>query len=325
MKVKRTLLNFCLVTMLLLVACQSEGKPIITTTSPATATSTVMSQALFEPTPTSPPPTTTKAIEAEATSAPMPTALATVASKTATSLPTLITPTVTVVTLITLTPLPTLAAEELEAAVAELLANPMDCDVPCWWGAIPNETTDSEIQQFIAQYHFTDYKSDDSDHINLRIDYNENGNPLYFPVRYSFENHLLKIVFSGQSPPLNKILAKYGEPDEVWLEADLHASDTLMRLNLIYLQDGMAVGYVANSDVEDDVVTGCFADEETGIVRLNSLDNSTSYKDFSPVFEADRLYLPLEKATDLTIEDFIQQFSDPTQPHCIETPTELWK
>jgi hypothetical protein len=62
-------------------------------------------------------------------------------------------------TIPTLTPLPTFAPEELETAVADLLANPMNCDVPCWWGAIPNDTTFFEIYQFLELHQLTDYIS----------------------------------------------------------------------------------------------------------------------------------------------------------------------
>ena len=48
-------------------------------------------------------------------------------------------------------------------------------------------------------------------------------------------------------------------------------------------------------------------------------------RDFTPIFELDRRYLSLEEATSLTMDDFMQQFSDPTQPQCIETPIELWE
>ena len=83
---------------------------------------------------------------------------------------------------------------------------------------MPNETTVFEVQQFLTLYQFTDYIYDDNqipDYIDVGISFDENENLHDFRVRYYFENNLLKIVHSEQSPPLHDILEKYGQPDEV--------------------------------------------------------------------------------------------------------------
>ncbi len=87
----------------------------------------------------------------------------------------------------------------------------------------------------------------------------------------------------------------------------------------------MAIGYVTDGIVENGMFKGCFSDEETGLLRLLVPGTATSYKDFSPIFEKDGRYLQFEEATDWAMDDFMQQFSDPTQPQCIETPIELWE
>ena len=238
--------------------------------------------------------------------------------------------TATATTIPTLTPLPTFAPEELETAVADLLANPMNCDVPCWWGAIPGETTVFEVQQYLASYQFTDYwydKTQIPDYIELWFDHYVNENHFYFPIRYAFENHVLKTIYSGQSPQLHQILNFYGSPDEIWLStvSFVREEDLFLRLNLVYFQESMAVGYVINGNIQDASVMACFTDEESGRLLLLIPNSATSYKDFPTIFEKDRRYLPLEEATDLTIAEFMEQFSDPTQPQCLETPTELWE
>ncbi len=68
------------------------------------------------------------------------------------------TATATATTIPTLTPLPTFAPEELETAVADLLANPMNCDVPCWWGAVPGVTSLDEIKHAVSPYNFDIYE-----------------------------------------------------------------------------------------------------------------------------------------------------------------------
>jgi len=228
--------------------------------------------------------------------------------------------TTTATTIPTLTPLPTFAPEELETAVADLLDNPMNCDVPCWWGAIPGETTIDEIEHSIAPYNFEISEYD----IEIRIFYDDNQS--YFHVRYAFENEILKITFSEMGPPLKEVLEKYGQPDEVWIETKSYKREgnLSVRLNLVYFQKGMAVGYVVDGDIQDDIVTGCFADKEKGHLFLLVPDTATSYRDFTPIFSLERHYLLLEEATNMTMEEFMQEFSDPNLPQCLETPTELW-
>ncbi|HIP69822.1 MAG TPA: hypothetical protein EYH05_00320, partial [Anaerolineae bacterium] len=294
MKLKYTsLFGFGLAIMLLSISCQSETELTIATLPVVTMMSIATVQPSLEPVDVSPLPTVTVTVKVEITSTPVPnpTASPTVTPTIATPLPTLATPTIVPVTL---TPLSTLGANELETAMAELLANPMNCDVPCWWGAIPDETTVFEIQQFLALYQFEDYyrRDDDRNQIPDYIELWLNEGQFDFRVMYSFQNDILQTVFSERSPPLYEILRRYGEPDEVWLStvSFMRDGNLSVRLNLVYLQEGMAVGYVVNGDIQDDVVTGCFADKETGRLRLITPNSTTNYKDFSTIFEADRHY-----------------------------------
>jgi hypothetical protein len=316
-----------LVVILSLVSCQSEIELTALTPTVAVTSTDVFESMLESQMPLSPTPTETAIVMVKTTPVSDSTALSTIVSETQTPSSALATQTIVVDTL---TPLPTFEIEKLEVAVEELLANPMNCDVPCWWGAIPNKTTVFEVQQFLTLHEFTNYQHDENqipDYIELWFDYEENEERIYFPVRYSFENHLLKIVYAGQAPRLSNILRKYGKPDEIWIETKSYKREgnLSVRLNLVYLQKGMAVGYVVDGDIQGDIVTGCFADKETGILHLLVPDVVTSYKDFVSIFSLERHYLLLEEATSLTMDDFMQQFSDPSKPQCIETPTELWE
>ncbi len=323
------LCGFGLAVILLVVSCQLEVDPTLTTAPIELMTSTVASQLSIGSITPSPLPTATAVANIERTSDLVldPNASATVALETATTLPTLATPTIAVVTL---TPLPTIEGEVLEFAVAELFVNPMNCNVPCWWGTVPNETTVFEVQQFLTLYQFTfraRYNNQIPDLIEVLVGYDKNVNQFDFRIVYIFEGIVLETILSEQSLPLFDMLNRFGQPDEVWLETISVGRDNThpFRLNMVYLQEGMAVGYVVDASKQDDVVIGCFADEETGLLQLNTPGRSTSYNDFREIFSVDRRYLPLEEVTDLTMEDFMQRFSDPNQPHCIETPAELWE
>ncbi|MCZ7670518.1 MAG: hypothetical protein M5U34_26890 [Chloroflexi bacterium] len=125
------LVGLCFIVALLLVSCQPETESVTKTPMTVTATNLTVSQPTLE----SPSPTTTVMVETISSVIVLdPTPSVIVGQETITPLSTLITPTITVMTP---TPLPTLEGKELELAVAELLASPMNCDVPCWWGSHP--------------------------------------------------------------------------------------------------------------------------------------------------------------------------------------------
>jgi hypothetical protein len=287
-------------------------------------TDATISQPALELTTTSLPVPTVTAVET--TSVPDSASLITPVSETVTSSPISATPTIVVTTL---TPLPTLEGEELETSVARLLENPMNCDVPCWWGAIPGVTSINEIKHAISPYNFDIYEYYDEEgkvYFRLGIGHVEERNDFEVRLVYGFSDSILAGV-TAYSPSISEFLAKFGKPDEIWIETKSYKREgnLSVRLNLVYLQKGMAVGYVVDGDIQDDIVTGCFADKEKGRLFLLVPDTATSYRDFTPIFELERHYLLLEEATSLTMDDFMQQFSDPSQPQCIETPTELWE
>ena len=317
MKSRMALLSGIII--LWLVACQPEAQPMMTTIAVERVTSTAIPTVTPLPLVTS----TATAVSHPTTPATFtPTPTATIAQPTAT-------PTTVAATL---TPLPTLEGEALMQAVAELLANPMDCDVPCWWGAIPGITLENDIRHFISPYNFDIYEYEYEDNgksynaMALGIDRDEERNDFNIRMGFIFNNSILFQV-SGYSPSISEVLAKYGQPDEVWLETMPKAYQGVLpvRLNMVYLKLGMAVGYRADGDSDNGVVTGCFADKETGRLRLIIPNTATSYYDFPIIFETDRHYRLLEEATSMTMAEFMQAFSDPTNPQCIETPAELWE
>ncbi len=324
MKLKYTLLfGFNLVAMILFVSCQSEiESTIVATTITAALTNTIVPQSTLEPTMTAP-----LTMEFEPTPEPIPDS-----TESSTIVPQIATPKVATPTIIaaTLTPLPTLIADELELAVEDLLANPMNCDVPCWWGSIPGVTNMNEVKHAISPYNFDiyEYEVDGGIYLRLGIERIEERNDFEVKVVYNFSDSILTGV-TAYTPPISDILAKYGQPDEVWLSAmnDPREQPPLLWFVIVYLQEGIGIGYVVDGNSQDDVITGCVANEDTE--RLRSLrlvipGSATEYKDFPSIFTEERLYLPLEEAASLTTEDFMQLFNDPTQPQCIETPVELW-
>jgi hypothetical protein len=152
------------------------------------------------------------------------------------------------------------------------------------------------------------------------------GDQFDYRVMYSFQDHILNSLVISHSPPPFEILREYGEPDEIWLSTMSFELELLpVQLNLVYLEEGMGVSYTVDGDVEDEQVIGCFADNDGGRLHLIRPNRAVNYGAFKGIFPLDFSWLQLEEATNLTMEDFMQLFSDPAQPQCIETPGELWE
>lgn len=330
MKKKFTLfLSF--IAMLTFVSCQREVGQTTATILPATMVNETSSQSPLGFLTTSP--SLTTIVTVRETMTPGSNLIVPVTSPTI--VPMAITPSSTPVSPtivpVTLTPLPTLEGKTLESSVAELLANPMNCDVPCWWGAIPGITSLNEIKHAISPYNFDVYEYEEGQlqFLRLGIGYVEDRNDFEIRMGYIFSNSILTEV-SAYAPPISELLSKFGYPDEVWVSAmnDPREQPPIVWFIIVYLQKGMGIGYVVDGNIQNDMMIGCVADESTErlrSLRLITPDSATSYRDFSVIYDKARLYLPLEEATNSTIEDFVQLFNEPTQAQCIETPIELWE
>ncbi len=88
--------------------------------------------------------------------------------------------------------------------------------------------------------------------LRLGIGHVEERNDFEVRIGYGFTNSILTSV-SAYSPSVSEILAKYGQPDEVWFETmSFMLEDLPTRLNLVYFQKGIAVGYVVDGDISNE-------------------------------------------------------------------------
>jgi hypothetical protein len=75
---------------------------------------------------------------------------------------------------ITLTPPPTLLPEQAKETITTLLKEPVDCDAPCFWGIIPEQTTFSEVKNILnhlgLQIKRTMYKGKDFYGVSYDLD-----------------------------------------------------------------------------------------------------------------------------------------------------------
>lgn len=146
---------------------------------------------------------------------------------------------------------------------------------------------------------------------------------------YLVEDGMVKMIevlpqhYGKYSTPQGMI-EEYGLPEIVYVGLifdQLPASEII----LYYLSYGIFALYANELRPlqNENPVNLCFQIEYTDIFLWDSHDSFETTMEF--IFESyNDSFLPLEAATDMSVEEFAQIFTDPDRPDCIKTPAELW-
>jgi hypothetical protein len=143
----------------------------------------------------------------------------------------------------TWTPVPTLLPEEAQTALKELFANNGDCQLPCWWGITPGETSWAQANEKLAPIAVeTIYTSKGSHGITLYQPIFRIPEGINFPTKTSGENDFTTYYFDpsifvkdstvlaidlssgwisqGFDYSLAALLGMWGQPNEIWIRVN---------------------------------------------------------------------------------------------------------
>lgn len=270
------------------------------------------------------------------------------------------TPTVTNTPLPTaaLTNTPTLSAEDARQNMLVLLANNRGCRLPCLWGITPGASHFLRAQEILMPlsniaetaifdssyfgggilihidegYRFNVsvsylYKNDIVNRINFRTSEenlakkDEYGNQIKIPV---FDSQAFKKRTEYYS--LSHLLSKEGMPDTVLIQSSGLPVGGGMDIAVLYPDQGIWANYsmiiISNNGV---IKRACPANSHIEMELFPPGDPASFFSllDATDWGVTKNGYMPLEKATSLTLEEFYQAFRNPTDK-CIETPARLW-
>jgi len=253
-----------------------------------------------------------------------------IASPTATALPTSTPPP-------TWTPRPTLPPAEAEAVVADLLTHNAGCQLPCWWGFTPGQTTWQTAGGFLATVSLrttiSDGPSNDfSIDVMVPVPTKIFPTPLthYFYVKNGIVERMN--IFPGYSTAysLTAILGTYGQPAEVWLLTMSDSPDGTLPFNvsLFYPEQGILVEYSdSKTTLQGDRITSCPQKVRFPSINLWAPElKITSTEAFSwRIGNREKSdYRPLEEATGMDVQSFYETFKKQGNSVCLETPVDLW-
>lgn len=217
------------------------------------------------------------------------------------------------------------------------------CQLPCWWGITPGQTTWETAEQFFNSFvpDILSVSGSKGTSYSPRI-------PLsmeVFGTNYTLPTYTVRdgiiigietdVSIVRGSPSdyfspyiLSTFLTTYGQPTEVWLFTYAYTYENVLPFSVVlfYSDQGIAAIYSDNADEVGDLVRGCPQENPLSVLRLWSPDRHLTFeqvKSSSTVLHRD--YLSLELSTGMDEATFYQIFQNPGNTTCLETPANLWR
>jgi hypothetical protein len=222
--------------------------------------------------------------------------------------------------LYTLTPAPTLSVEEAQALVSDLLQSNGGCQLPCWWGFTPGETSWRTAYEFFnargkvpaaapSVYTPRIYT------VSFRV-------PEPLTQHYYVQEEIIEMIWSnpGDTPryKLSQLLATYGQPANVWLKIPPsvpEGDESILPFFLLlhYKNQGILVMYTGFTEEQKGQMVIC-PGQVGGTLTLWASGRAMTLEEIARIGltmapnEAPD-YLPLTEAVGMSIEAFYQAFT----------------
>ncbi|MCB9431191.1 MAG: hypothetical protein H6668_04320 [Ardenticatenaceae bacterium] len=224
-----------------------------------------------------------------------------------------------------------------------LLETNNGCQLPCWWGITPGQTKWEVAKKFFIPFAQPIESTSSSDittyspliYLPSSIFKALNTSPSY-TVREGIIEGILTRVAIGDIPDgyltqytLPAFLTTYGQPTEVWIAtypAAFEENELPFAVVLFYPKQGIMALYDDNGIMENGLVTGCPQTNPVAILKLTRPNLNLTFEQARGLSSAfNEKYLRLEEVTDMDVSTFYQQFKDPNNTLCLETPASWWR
>jgi len=246
----------------------------------------------------------------------------------------------------TITFVPALPVTEAEIKLTEMLSNNGNCRLPCFLGFTPGKT---KTETILSSMHIYDALFDptagwadiDISRGNLILDTSitvgsEHDAEIIRRLSitmaaYDGKKDESKSVYNSpfyaqyfRYYTVPYLLSAYGKPENVYIYYENEMYPHEYYLVLDYTKSGWVASFqmsLGTKTQSGDILVGCPAEAFTTLILWSPGDTETAQK-YGYAYGPGN-FIPIEKATSLTLDNFFQQYKDPTNTKCLETPANI--
>ena len=215
------------------------------------------------------------------------------------------------------------------------------CELPCWWGITPGETTWQAARDFFtsqgiewfyeSELHFDPPLSErpvQYNQYNLALDFTQEMGVVHSihvlsqPLGAPRANHFAQ-DWSYYS--WNQVLTRHGAPSQVHIQlvpAIEPGAPVYYNLALVYDHLGFFINYEGPAVYEPPVMRACPRFEEVTLIVLELQVSRPGESILKP--QEEYPFPTLEEATGMNVEAFYETFRDADSDTCFESPAEMW-
>jgi hypothetical protein len=224
----------------------------------------------------------------------------------------------------------------------ELLTNNHNCQLPCWWGIVPGQTSWRTARQFLdtfaisikqGSYGYIPINGRMAYVTNYSVDYEISGRQESGITLYSTLDNIVSDIQvevgggGGIRYQLNQFLTDLGKPTEVriFTSINIMAQPPPFYLIVFYADKGVMAQYEYEAKRVNESLIGCPIPVDPELWLWPPADNLT-IEALQPLGPPDPIFVPksLTEATAWTIDTFYEEFKRPDSKTCLETPLSIW-
>ncbi len=235
------------------------------------------------------------------------------------------------------TPLPTLIYSEAQLLISNLKENNGNCQLPCFWGISPGYTSIFQADSFLRSFatNIPPPLKMKNGHYGESFGFtNPDGTDFYVGLYGSNEGTVLQVA-APSFYSFSDLLISAGTPDEIWFWSTVTPMGTpIIVFDVVYFNRGTVIEYYQEYDGEYALsgenwyIKVCPDDIKRNLVSLflSSPNEPFTFDDFIQIVggEYKKKERKVEDISNMTPQSFFEAFSDPGDPHCFESPMELW-
>lgn len=235
------------------------------------------------------------------------------------------------------TPRPTLSPENEKELISTAKKTNLGCQLPCWWGITPEETSWNTTYAFFETFpaNFETMHQHIGYHVKITdLNNNEELSLTFFLTEKRIVESLNVPAFYS----LSDLLSNFGTPNQVWFYSggvSAYSQPPSFSLALYYPDRGILFYYQDGvgeyqSDGKTLSIKVCAKHFASQVYPRLYLWNNQSSKTFEQIktylftVPEDWYFRPLEEVTNFEPISFTKAFSDPVNAQCIVSPSDIW-